>query len=111
MQIFARLKKIHDQYCTSMPYNYNIANAMQGFQEMGFEIITYYSVNEIYDDFEFGDILLDGIDQVNYVLKKFDIETLFDNEIHKQRYKELVDRGEFKDDWYAQSLFFILASK
>lgn len=75
MRIFARLKKIHDQYCTSMPYNYNIANAMQGFHEMGFEIITYYSVNEIYDDFEFGDILLDGIDQVNYVLKKFDIET------------------------------------
>ena len=51
------------------------------------------------------------LEKLGIVIKKFDIETLFDNEIHKQRYKELVDRGEFKDDWYAQSLFFILASK
>ena len=73
MRIFARLKKIYDPKCTSMPYNYNIANAMQGFHEMGFEIITYYSVNKIYDDFEYGDILLDGIEQVHYVLNKFNI--------------------------------------
>ena len=45
------------------------------------------------------------LEKLGIVIKKFDIETLFDNEIHKQRYKELVDRGEFKDDWYAQSLF------
>ena len=36
------------------------------------------------------------LEKLGIVIKKFDIETLFDNEIHKQRYKELVDRGELK---------------
>ena len=41
---------------------------------MGINTKGYFRVDEIYDDFQFGDnILLDGIDQVEYVLKKFDI--------------------------------------
>ena len=73
MKIYARTTTIHDPYAGRLPYNRNVALAVEGFHEMGFEIVFYNIVSEIYDQFEYGDILLDGIDQINYVLSKFDL--------------------------------------
>ena len=74
MKIYARTRIIYDEKAGRVPYNRNIAIAIEGFHEMGFEIIFYDKVTEIIDDFEKGDILLDGIDQINYVLQKFDLK-------------------------------------
>ena len=57
-----------------VPFNYNIANSLMGFLELGINTKGYFSVKDIYDEIEFGDILLDGIYQVEYILKKFNIE-------------------------------------
>jgi len=75
MKVYARKKKIFDEKCNSMYFNYNIATAAQGFHEMGFEIIDYFFAYEIFDKYEKGDIALDGIQQVKYLLSKFNIET------------------------------------
>lgn len=74
MKIYARTTKIHDIKAGILPYNRNVALAVEGFHEMGFEIIFYSNVAEIYDQFEYGDILLDGIDQINYILNKFGLQ-------------------------------------
>lgn len=74
MKIFARKRKINDEFCKGFYYNQNISNAVLGFHEMGFEIIDYNVVSEIYEQYELGDIVLDGIDQVNYCLSKFNIK-------------------------------------
>ena len=72
MKVFVRVKNMYDPMCCKeVPYNVNIAAAMQGFHEMGFEIVTYHTVDEIYDIYEKGDIVLDGISQVEYCLNKF----------------------------------------
>ena len=41
--------------------------------QLGLECIPYYSVSEIFDKYNRGDIVLDGIQQVHYCLSKFDI--------------------------------------
>lgn len=71
MKVFARCTTIHDEYAGKIPYNRNIAIAIEGFHEMGFEIHFYDRVDEIYDLYELGDIVLDGIAQVEYCLQKF----------------------------------------
>lgn len=74
MKVFARKRHIGDRFCTEMYYNYNIANAAHGFHEMGFEIIDYFLLNEIMDYYSRGDIILDGVDQVEFALNKFGIK-------------------------------------
>lgn len=56
-----------------VPHNYNIANAMYGFREMGAEIIPYHLIDDIYDDVQREDIVLDYIDQCNEIFNKFGI--------------------------------------
>ncbi len=73
MRVYARCKTIHDEHAGKVPYNRNIAIAIEGFHDMGFEIYFYDKVDEIYDLYEPGDIVLDGIDQVEYCLNKFGI--------------------------------------
>lgn len=75
MKVFARMLKINNERCNDIYYNQNISNAVIGFHEMGFEIINYHNINEIYDEYELGDIVLDGILQVQYILSKYNIET------------------------------------
>lgn len=75
--VFYRCKKANNG--DIIPYNHNIANSIMGFLQLGINTKGYFRVDEIYDDFQFGDILLDGIDQVEYVLKKFDIEVIDEN--------------------------------
>lgn len=71
MKVFARCRTIYDKNAGRIPYNRNIAIAIEGFHEMGFEIHFYDTVDEIYDLYEKGDVVLDGIDQVEYCLNKF----------------------------------------
>lgn len=56
-----------------IPHNYNIANAMYGFRELGAEIIPYHTISEIYDFVSKEDIVLDYIDQCNKIFAKFGI--------------------------------------
>lgn len=74
MKVYARCRTIHDEHAGRIPYNRNIAIAIEGFHEMGFEIYFYDRVDEIYDLYELGDIVLDGIDQVDYCLNKFGLK-------------------------------------
>ena len=71
MKVFYRIKK-NGAY--NIPYSYNIANALDGALQLGLECIPYYRVDEIIDEYELGDLVLDGIDQVQYCLNKFNIK-------------------------------------
>lgn len=76
MKVFARMRKLNDNFASIMPYNRNIGLAIDGFHEMGFEVI-YYETGELSDVkkwFSKGDIVLDGIAQVNYCLDKFGLK-------------------------------------
>ena len=73
MKVYYRVKNIPGTTNT-IPYNYNISTAIEGALQLGLECISYFNVKDIYDDYEKGDIVLDGIDQVNYCLSKFNIE-------------------------------------
>ena len=57
-----------------IPHNYNFANAMYGFRELGAEIIPYHKIDEIYDNVDRADIVLDYIDQCNTIFGKFGVE-------------------------------------
>lgn len=72
MKVFYRIKNTPDG--NIIPYNYNIANALDGALQLGLECISYYKVNEIIDRYELSDLVLDGIDQVQYCLNKFNIQ-------------------------------------
>lgn len=91
--VFYRCKKANNG--DVIPFNYNIANSLMGFLEMGINTKGYFSVDEIYDDFQFGDILLDGIDQVEYVLKKFDI--VLEDENYPEILQPYMGRKVWKD--------------
>ena len=56
-----------------IPHSCNIAAAMYGFREMGAEIITYHSIDDIFEDVRREDIVLDYIDQCNAIFKKFGV--------------------------------------
>lgn len=73
MKVFYRTKKLPGTDI-AIPYSYNIANALDGALQCGLECIPYHLVKDIYDDYELGDIVLDGIDQVQYCLDKFGIK-------------------------------------
>lgn len=57
-----------------IPHNYNFANAMYGFREMGIEIVPYHTINEIYNWVAKDDIVLDYIDQCNEIFAKFGVK-------------------------------------
>ena len=70
MRVFVRSKRLDNNL---VPFNYNIANAMDGALQCGVECIQYVILDEVLTDIEKGDLVLDGVDQVNYVLNKFGI--------------------------------------
>ena len=51
----------------------NISHAVSGFREMGFEIVHYSTIDEIYDRVTSDDIVLDYIDQCLTIFYKFGI--------------------------------------
>ena len=56
-----------------IPHNWNFANAMYGFREMGAEIIPYHEIGDILDEITKEDITLDYIDQCKTVFYKFGV--------------------------------------
>lgn len=73
MIAYFRCADIKDTNCGLVPYSYNIANSVLGFHQMGIECYKYKDLREIEDKFTREDVLLDGIDQVNYIFSKFGI--------------------------------------
>lgn len=67
MVVYAKVRK-NGEY-----HSANIAHAVMGFREMGAQIVKYESIDEIYDRVTREDIVLDYIDQVKTILKKFDV--------------------------------------
>jgi hypothetical protein len=55
-------------------HSHNIAHAVYGFMEMGFEIRKYETIDEIYDTVTNEDIVLDYIDQCLTIFNKFGVK-------------------------------------
>jgi hypothetical protein len=72
MTVFYRVKNLPGTEMM-VPYNYNISNALDGALELGLECRPYFNVKDILSDYQLGDIVLDGIDQVQCCLDKFGI--------------------------------------
>lgn len=72
MKVYYRVKKTPEG--NIIPFNYNIANALDGALQLGLECIPYFRVDEIIEQYSLADITLDGIDQVQYCLNKFGIK-------------------------------------
>lgn len=54
-------------------HSQNISHAAAGFREMGAEIKKYHVIDEIYEDVTGEDIVVDYIDQVQTILRKFGV--------------------------------------
>lgn len=94
MKVYFRTKTINLNGQT-IPYSYNISQALDGALQCGLECIPYHSINEIYDKYELGDIVLDGIDQVNFCLSKYNIEPQEFN--YPDILKPYMERVVYKD--------------
>ncbi len=93
MRVFYKTKRTPENHV--IPYNYNIANALDGALQLGLECIPYFIVSEIYENYERGDIVLDGIDQVQYCLNKFGIKPMKFN--YPEILKSYMGRKVWKD--------------
>ncbi|GHN25125.1 ATP-grasp domain-containing protein [Lactobacillus delbrueckii] len=61
-----------------MPHSINIATAMYGFRELGAEIVPYHFIDEIEEKIGPEDIVLDYIEQCQWVFKEFGHPTYMD---------------------------------
>lgn len=61
-----------------MPHSINIATAMYGFRELGAEIVPYHFIDEIEEKIGPEDIVMDYIEQCQWVFKKFGHPTYMD---------------------------------
>lgn len=68
MKVWAKTRVVNGQ---KFYHNHNISQAVHGFREMGFEIIDYESIDDIYDWVTKDDIVLDYIKQCQEIFKKF----------------------------------------
>ena len=74
MKVYYRVRPISKKEKDKViPFNSNIDIALEGALKLGLECISYFNVKEIINDYELGDIVLDGVYQVRYCLKKFGI--------------------------------------
>ena len=74
MKVYYRVRPISKKEKDKViPFNSNIDIALEGALKLGLECIPYFNVKEIIDDYELGDIVLDGVYQVRYCLKKIGI--------------------------------------
>ena len=68
------IKMRHDNEMNmDIPHNYNFANTMYGFREMGAEIVPYYKIDDIYARVTKEDIVVDYIDQCETIFAKFSV--------------------------------------
>ena len=73
----------------------NISHAVHGFREMGFEIVKYQLINEIYNIVTKDDIVLDYIDQCLTVFNKFGVKP--DIPDYPEVLKKYLGRSIWKD--------------
>ena len=89
------IKMRHDNEMNmDIPHNYNFANAMYGFRELGAEIVPYYKVADIYDLVTKEDIVIDYIDQCNRIFSKFNVHP------HVPDYPECLSEFLGRKIWY-----------
>ena len=72
MKVFYRVRQA--QNGEIIPYNHNIYCALDGALQLGLICIPYFRVDEIIDNYERGDLVFDGLTQVQYCLDKFGIQ-------------------------------------
>lgn len=92
MKVYAKVRPNKDFTLFHSP---NISHAVLGFREMGFEIITYNLIEEIYDKVTADDIVLDYISQVDTVLNKFGAEARCED--YPEVLTEFLGRSIWKD--------------
>ena len=73
----------------------NISHAVFGFREMGAEIVKYQLIDDIYDVVTDEDIVLDYIDQVQTILRKFGVVPVCQD--YPDELKEFMGRNIWKD--------------
>lgn len=73
----------------------NISHAVNGFRELGAEIVTYNKIDEIYDKVTKDDIVLDYIDQCKTIFHKFGVVP--DLPDYPEVLKPFLGRTIFKD--------------
>lgn len=67
MKVYYRVRPISKKEKDKViPFNSNIDIALEGALKLGLECIPYFNVKEIINDYELGDIVLDGVYQVRY---------------------------------------------
>lgn len=76
-------------------HSYNFSHAVYGFREMGAEIIKYESVKEIYDCVNVDDIVLDYIDECQYIMGKFGVSPSCED--YPEQLKHFMGRRVWKD--------------
>lgn len=79
----------------NIPHNYNFANALYGFREMGAEIVSYYEIKDILANLKKEDIVLDYISQVQAVFDKFG--RIYDMPNYPDVLKKYLKRKVWKD--------------
>ena len=78
-----------------IPHSLNIASAMYGFIELGKEIKTYNLIEDIYNAVEFGDIVIDYIEQTQTIFNKFGLKANIED--YPDCMKEFLHRKVWTD--------------
>lgn len=78
-----------------IPHNLNFASAMYGFLEMGYEVIPYESVLDIYDKVTREDIVIDYIDQCESIFSRFGKKAILPN--YPERLSKYLGRKVWTD--------------
>ncbi|MBT8806831.1 hypothetical protein BTH95_06160 [Lactobacillus delbrueckii subsp. bulgaricus] len=78
-----------------MLHSINIATVMYGFRELGAEIVPYHFIDEIEGQIGPEDIVLDYIEQCQWVFKKFGHPTYMD--CYPERLKPFLKRKWVSD--------------
>lgn len=98
MKVWAKAKKI-DKEGTLIPVNVNVATAVQGFLQMGVEVILYEKLAEILQWVTRDDIVVSFIGDVDRTLAKFGVEAPSIN--YPDELKEHLGRRVWTDTLYS----------
>lgn len=94
MKVWMRVRRDKEMNL-DVPHSINIATAMYGFRELGAEIVPYYFIDEIEEQIGSDDIVLDYIEQCQWVFKKFGHPTYLD--CYPERLKPFLKRKIWRD--------------
>ena len=89
MKVWMRVRRDKEMNL-DVPHSINIATAMYGFRELGAEIVPYHFIDEIEEKIGPEDIVLNYIEQCQWVFKKFGHPTYMD--CYPERLKPFLKR-------------------